>query len=648
MKFFIRGLFLFALVIGLLIGCFSLYAQFLMDYSLDSLTVVASAARQNSASDDNLSITSQNVYRSMVQDMALEEASQDDIDMENLALLDLASRSLDEAKYRAGYARANVYLNKIMANKKPKRNIILVQMDYLTKSFWKWMESARKFLGYALSRVSLKKQVEKKIGLEDYASSLLLNQAQDREMQGFLSEAEAKYKKFMELYKNHPNRSMAAISLANILIRERKFAEARRFLQALQPEFYGRGESDLISKLLQRIDFIETKQQLILKLKDQMLKEKSASARQAIFLRLGVAYMATHQLEKAENIFLKLSELKDSKIRQKAGFYLGWIYKSKADYGKSARVFNKLLTDSELEAELELGVRAQLADVYYKRGDVEQSVEQYRVVSVKGNAEGDSAKSNQSAWTSFSELELVNIYSFDLKNTGAAREHMDKLINLAETANDYKTLETTLERAGKITLRDLAFQALVEKKVTRALDFFTKYLSQHPDDALTHTGLATVYALMGDMENALVYAKKGFEGQSSEYATLMLGYIEGLRGDYQSAIKRYRQVLSMAPDSSPAKFNLAYIYLKIEEYQKALDIMLPLEETLKSNEDKKFLRAKTLNNIGYCYWGLGNSSKDVEYFRKALDVMPDFDIAKRNLSETRSRSVAPEASDIMD
>lgn len=652
MKFFIRGLFLFAIVIGLLLGFFSLYAHFLMDYSLDSLTYVSSAARQNSQSDVKLSNASQNVYRAMIEDMALEEAAQDDLDMQNLVLLDLASRSLDEAQYRAGYARANVYLDQVLETKKPERSAVLLLMDRMTKSFFEAAHSVQRFFVYLSQRLFKKESAKEKVELEEYASALLLNQAQEREHQGLRKDAEERYKKFLELYPSHPERAFAAVSLGNILIKERKSAEAVKFLKKIQAEFSGRSENRLIAKLLRRAETVQAKQLLIEQLKKQMLQEKDSSARQAIFLRLGVAYMATHQMQKAEAIFSKLQGVKDPKIRQKAGFYLGWIYKAANDYDKSAGVFSQLLAESELDAELELGVRAQLADALYKKGDVKNSEAQYQAISIKADAvqNDPSAKKSgaRSAWRAFSELELVNIYSFDLKDQRGVREHLDKLINLAESGVDYRALELTLKRSGKISLRDLGFQALVEKRVTRALDFFTKYLSEYPDDALTMSGLATVYVLMGDLESARTYAQKGYERQVTEYSMLMLGYVESLMGNYKGAIQRYRQVLSSNPSSTSAGFNLAYVYLMASEYQKALDIMEPLEKQMAGIPDKKFMRAKTLNNIGYCYWAMGNTAKDAEFFRKALEVSPGFDIAKKNLEELKNRTSEVKAATFLD
>lgn len=648
MKFLLKGLLIFAAVIGVLFASFSLYAHFLMDYSLDSLTIVAAATRENSRSDEKFSNASQNMYQGIIRDVAVEEASKDDADLQSLILLDLVSRSLDDAQYRTGYVRASNYLGSVMENKKPK-NFFFRFMDSVLKSIANGYKSMMDFLKYSLGRGQKKEKKEGvSIELEDYASSLLLNQAQEKEQNGLLYQAEERYRKFIESYKNSPKRPMAVISLANVLIQERKFKEADAFLREVQPEFSGSEEGEIIDKLIRRLNVIGEKLKLIVKLKRQVLKEKDIVRRQTLFMKLGSAYVATYQFDKAESVFSKLKNSEDVDIRQKAGFYLGWIYKNNAQYDKSAQIFKRLLEDPELREASEYALRAQLADVYYKKGDAKQAAEFYKTVSLMEDPDrrGSSKKTGE-AWASFSESELVNIYSFDLKDPREARQHMDKLMNLVGSSNSAQSLALTLEWAGKISLRDLAFQALVEKRLTRALDLFTKYLAQNTDDSLTLTGLATVYALMGDLDSAYAYALKGYERQASEYSMLMLGYIEGLRGNYAGSIERYRQALALQPNSSAAKFNLAYSYLRMKEFQTSLDVLIPLQKSIEGVEKEKFLLAKTLNNIGYCYWGMGQAPKDVEYFQKALQVNPGFDTAQKNLAELQRRAV-PKPAQLLD
>lgn len=649
MKFFIKGILFFALIIGVLLGSFALYAHFLMDYSLESLTFVASAAKENSYSDEKLSNASQSAYLGIVQGMAVEEASEDNLDLQNLALLDLASRSLDEAQYRTGYMRANHYLNAVMENKQPKRSIVLRFTDNLTRSFFGFLKSVQDFLNYLFRPKDGQRNIDGKVDLENYASSLLLNQAQEAEWNGLLYQAEEKYRKFVSLYKNNANRPMVVISLANILIREKKFKDASKFLSQIQAEFSGREEGEMISKLARRVEAIEAKLKLIADLKGKMGKERDVIKRQTLFLKLGAAYVGTYQFDKAENVFLKLENSDDSKIRKKAGFYLGWIYKNSGEYDKSIQVFMRLSGEADNDEDFMAALKAQLADTYYKKGDTKRSAELYKSIAAmqSGNRNALRDQLRGRSWASASESELVNIYTFDLKNAREAREHMNKLMNLEGFSNSAQSLSLTLEWSGKISLRDLGFQALSEKQLTKALELFTKYLSQYSGDSLTLSGLATVYALMGDFESAYTYAQKGYESQASEYSLLTLGYIQTLRENYQDAIEKNRQVLVIKPDSLPARFNLAYSYLKLEQYQPSLDIMLPLEKAMRGNLSDKVFLSKTLNNIGYCYWGSGDAVKSAEYFKKAIEANPHFLLARKNLEEIK-RLAVPKAVRLMD
>ena len=66
------------------------------------------------------------------------------------------------------------------------------------------------------------------------------------------------------------------------------------------------------------------------------------------------------------------------------------------------------------------------------------------------------------------------------------------------------------------------------------------------------------------------------------------------------------------------KNNIALAYIDLQNYPKALEILLPLSSEKEIiNKPEEF--CKILDNIGYCYFKIGNS-KDLSYINKALKI----------------------------
>lgn len=647
MKLFFRALFILALIILCVGGAFSLYAHFLMDYSLDRLTFAVDATHGEDVASQVPSPLAQKVYHSLVQDLTIEEASNEKLDYQNLVLLDLATRSLKEVDDRAGYARAKVYLNRLIENKKPGRSQALLVMDAVTRRVMEFYQSSYAFAKYSVERIFDKGIVER-VDLSEYSSSLLLNQAEEKEKLGKLVEAAEDYRKYLKAYPERKEAGFVAISLANILLRQRNYDEARNVLGGIQNGVNVTEENKLAQKLLHKIDFLREKENSIATLNQELKNEKDAKNKEVIQMKLALAYLATYQLAKAESFFIELADSKDEELSEKSKFYLGWIYKLEDKHEKSIEVFSDLLENTKIQKDFELGLRAQLADAYYQAGDVDNSLVQFKVLSDKVQRKEASLEVGRPAmvsWISFSELEQVNMLYFDKNDIRQAKDRLRSL-GLATQGEDgfnFQDIEFKLEEASNVDLRDMAFRALLQKQIDSALSLFEKYLYRHPNDALTLTGLSTVYVLMGDLDTALDYARKAYHNEGGDYTVLMLGYILSLRGEYSEAVKRYKDVLDRSPDSVAGRFNLAYIYLRMKEYRTALKLLGDLEDSLGDGPGKKFVHSKTLNNMGYAYWGLGDRKKAEEYFRKSLTLTPDFAVAKKNLAMMNAGQV-PESS----
>ncbi|MEZ0131061.1 ATP-binding protein, partial [Flavobacterium sp. LBUM151] len=93
--------------------------------------------------------------------------------------------------------------------------------------------------------------------------------------------------------------------------------------------------------------------------------------------------------------------------------------------------------------------------------------------------------------------------------------------------------------------------------------------------------------------------------------------------DFSNAIYYYNQAYKFSEDNlqkTIIKNNIAVVYIQIGSYQRAVNILLPLET--KELEDNPENNARVLDNIGYCYYKLGNP-KALDYLNRSLKIRKD-------------------------
>jgi len=98
---------------------------------------------------------------------------------------------------------------------------------------------------------------------------------------------------------------------------------------------------------------------------------------------------------------------------------------------------------------------------------------------------------------------------------------------------------------------------------------------------------------------------------------------------YDLAEKHFLKALDIKPDYAAAKNNLGTVYLAQEDWHAAIKTFNSLEGNL--------LYATPhypLSNLGLAYYHLGEYQKAEIYYRRALDIEPNFPIALRGLGRT--------------
>lgn len=610
---------------------FSAYANFFLSYSLERLEIAMDAT---SKGFETITPVSRNVYRDVLKDMAVEEATKENIDFKNVALLELASNSLNDATEDASYKRARYYLNQVLQSKLEARPLPLRILDRIYMNFQRTSQQTLSFFDYVKQRfMKTRPQQDKSV---EYSSILLLNQADEKLKNGQLDEASELYRKFLDRYPTQPERGFVSITLSDLYLKQNKLAEAKQLLGYVQQGFAGREEANIAGNMYKKILVMEKNQQLINQLQNVIPASQNNTESQSAQLKLALAHLSAYQMDKAINILTPLLDSPQSDIRQKAKFYLGWIYKLGAQYDKSTTLLTDLLNDANVDDQMKLGSQTQLADIYYQQGDVEKSVEGYKNIATE--SKGGAAVSGQQrmdvgneVWVALAELERAKIYRYNIDSTGEVEKLSRRLDELDLLYSEKGSLKETLESVSDTDLREKAFYELENGRVQVALDLFEKDVVRHPRDAWTHGGLGIVYVLLGDFEKGIEFARQSYELERDYYTAAVMGYLSALMGKYEDAERYYREALGMKDDYLPAKFNLASVYLKTGKYQQAIGLLGRLEQELDDNQ--KLIRAKILNNMGYAYWQLGDRNKAQEKIKQALDAMPSFSVAKNNLSQ---------------
>ncbi|KAK9508051.1 hypothetical protein O3M35_007798 [Rhynocoris fuscipes] len=94
-------------------------------------------------------------------------------------------------------------------------------------------------------------------------------------------------------------------------------------------------------------------------------------------------------------------------------------------------------------------------------------------------------------------------------------------------------------------------------------------------------------------------------------------------GLFKNALELYSKAIKIAPKNAVYYCNRAAAYSKLEDHKSAID-----DCNLALRIDPNY--SKAYGRLGLAYYGLGNYEKSVEYYRKAIQLVPDNEAFKNN------------------
>lgn len=601
------------IIILIAIGAFVLYSQFALDYTLENLKDTLEAVQEGNSSE-----LQTRVYQASLQNMALDQITTKDADLQSVMLLELAARSVRDAMDQYGSARAGLYLTEILKEKSLQRSFFFQTIDALFHFIQASLRSAQNFWKYSWDKIQGRHET---VPLEA-TGALILNEADKMEKSWKLKEAEQYYKEFLDRYQGRPERGFVMLSLAHLQIKMRKLDEALNQLGEVRRQFPGTREESMAVRLQQRVLAVQKRLSKLGELENKVQAQPDSFSGEG-GLELALNYVATYQFDKAISVLGKLSDTGNPRIKNKALFYLGWIKKWQGDPDQGKKIFEMLENTPQVDKKMSDVVNLQLADISFEKKEYKEAVERYEDLGSKAASE---------TWKALSELEQSNIYLIGLNDAEQARQHFQRLQSLVDTASTSgkEILKKQLQEALDSSLREEAFADLASGNVDRALKKFVDYRKKFSRDGRAYSALASIELLKGRLEKALEPAEKGFGLTRDEYTATVLGYVFEKMKKYEDAKKYYIVGMQIKPSYIPARFNLAWVLLELKSYKNANQLL----EALQNGHVRlpRAIQAKVLNNRGCALWGLGKREDAVSQFREALRVLPDLREAKNNLN----------------
>jgi len=607
---------------------FALYSHFLVDYSLESLETAGRLAERESATTSS---SSMQVYRRLMHNVLLDEASQENADLSNLAFLQLASRSAAEEAQGDYRSRYKFYLSEVQQGKSENRFLLLRGVDRL----YRWIEKINGYVAYFWNYFRGKLTAKREVVL-DLTSAVLLSQAEASEKNGDLDRSVSLYEKYLERNVDNADSGYITITLAGIKVKQKKWQDAAVLLKQTSRGFAGQEEARIADDLLHRIDVLKTQWQELEKIERELARETQPGRVGKLKFKLGLLNLRLERFSEAQSYLEQLKEVEDKDLQLKARFYLGWIYKLQQKYDVSAEILSVLADDPQIDDELRNGIKAELADIYYQKGDEKASLEQYRSIAGDGCLEIKGNEASGQAWVGLAELEKSFLY-YNVGDGIKAGESIGCVVNSFQGALALAEIQGAGQGGSPANPQLSAFVNLQKGRVEQARELFERNQSQEPGNYLNYSGLAMVEVLTSKLAEAEKVARTGYRLQKTEYSAAVLGYVMAFQNQSAPAIAFYLQAVEMKPDYFPARFNLACLYLKTRQYREALKHLLELERSMPDKES--LLYSKVLNNLGCALWWLGKEDEAIARMQQAVKVTPGYVDAELNLKQIRLERV---------
>ena len=302
-------------------------------------------------------------------------------------------------------------------------------------------------------------------------------------------------------------------------------------------------------------------------------------------------------------------------------YLLGAVYFDKGDMASAIPNFQNCLgVDPNYEP-----ARQKLIQAYQKTGQSNQAV---RLVEQRVK--------NQQGHRSFRE----SAESYNYLGTLYYRQgDVDKAIQAFENALKRSPHHKTAKQNLNQLFRQKAFNALKRRAFDEATTYFEKAIRLDPENATTYRIMGDGYALASEFSRAITYYQKALDiapDDAEARKNLVLSYsnhgvVLRNRGEWDAAIRAYRDALALQPTYQLAKTNLIDVLWQKANARRqagrsaeAIATYLELQKLHPNDTDIASL-------LGELYLKVRDYPAAVSAFQQVYTAQPNNDQAQRNL-----------------
>jgi len=173
---------------------------------------------------------------------------------------------------------------------------------------------------------------------------------------------------------------------------------------------------------------------------------------------------------------------------------------------------------------------------------------------------------------------------------------------------------------------DLAEQLLERERPAEAIAIYRRGLAPLPDNVTLLNDLGTTLADEGELTEAVELLERALELAPDDAGLLFnLGNFHDLAGRQQTAISFYRRALRQEPHDLEATYNLALCLQDQEQFADALDQFARVIEYGGARPEAAHL------NAGLCFSKLGHLAMAEAFYRRSVELEPDYLLGWYNL-----------------
>ena len=211
----------------------------------------------------------------------------------------------------------------------------------------------------------------------------------------------------------------------------------------------------------------------------------------------------------------------------------------------------------------------------------------------------------------------ILIYKNNLGYILDIKDQTDEAFELFKEASEMKSSGIPYFNMGIILFK--------KGKYKSAKDYLLRALEIDKLMILPHFFIALIYVLMGNLKEAILEFKNIIK-EKPDIPVLYynLGVITEKLGNFDEAEENYKKALNLTPNYIEPRIRLGELYYKKGQYSQAQDFFEMIIDAGLGN-------AEILLKLGNIYYKMGRNAKAIEKWKKALELEPSHEIARKNI-----------------